>query len=950
MKKLFLLDAYALIYRAYYALIRAPRITSNGFNTSAVFGFVNSLDMILRQESPDYIAVCFDPHGPTFRHKLFEQYKAQREAQPEDITLSVPVIKEIVRAYNIPIFEVAGYEADDVIGTIAQIAEKAGIRTYMMTPDKDYGQLVTDNILQWKPSMRGMDQEVRGPKEVCERYGVQNTHQIIDLLALEGDAVDNIPGCPGVGEKTARKLISEYGSVDNLLANVASVKGKLGERIAANADNIRFSYQLATIKTDVPLEVNFEDLKRSAPDVAELRKIFADLEFKSFLAKLNTLPEVTKVATKEAAKEAANGGSDAKGAIPAAPSLFDFLDEEEPEAEKPAVRQAKALDSDYKVLKNAGEIDAFVKETLEAAANPGFAANPGSAGMTDFPLGIAVYAVGPEAMTASLRAFAFSPGAGKARYVDVPAMPDERAALMQQLAPLFENPKITLVSHDIKRDMVLLRREGITLAEPYSDTQLAHYILQPEMRHSLPDIVLNLLNIEMDELIDKTPKQFGPIAAGQEVERVCQQADMVRQLCPVLTRLIKDNAQWSLFEELELPLARVLAEMEWTGVRIDSADLARYSVALQAQLRELEEKVYDLAGHKFNIVSPSQVGEVLFGEMKLDPRAKRTKTGAYSTAEEVLIKHRATHPIVDLILEVRGLRKLLATYVDSLPGMVNPVTGKIHTTFNQTVTATGRISSANPNLQNIPIRTEEGREVRRAFIPDPGCLILACDYSQIELRLLANLSDDPELTEAFLSGLDIHRATAAKIYHVPYDEVTDDQRRAAKTANFGTVYGISAFGLSERLGIPRAEAKELIESYFATYPHIQEYIAKAKGKAREDGYVATIMGRKRFLPDINSRNAVVRQFAERNAVNAPLQGSAADIIKKAMIDVDAAIRRMGLKSRMILQVHDELVFNVYPEELEQIRAEVVRLMEAAFTGRVPLLVSAGTGANWLEAH
>lgn len=950
MKKLFLLDAYALIYRAYYALIRAPRITSNGFNTSAVFGFVNSLDMILRQESPDYIAVCFDPHGPTFRHKLFEQYKAQRAAQPEDITLSVPVIKEIVRAYNIPIFEVAGYEADDVIGTIAQIAEKAGIRTYMMTPDKDYGQLVTDNILQWKPSMRGMDQEVRGPKEVCERYGVQNTHQIIDLLALEGDAVDNIPGCPGVGEKTARKLISEYGSVDNLLANVASVKGKLGERIAANADNIRFSYQLATIKTDVPLEVNFEDLKRSAPDVAELRKIFADLEFKSFLAKLNTLPEVTKVATKEAAKEAANGGSDAKGAIPAAPSLFDFLDEEEPEAEKPAVRQAKALDSDYKVLKNAGEIDAFVKETLEAAANPGFAANPGSAGMTDFPLGIAVYAVGPEAMTASLRAFAFSPGAGKARYVDVPAMPDERAALMQQLAPLFENPKITLVSHDIKRDMVLLRREGITLAEPYSDTQLAHYILQPEMRHSLPDIVLNLLNIEMDELIDKTPKQFGPIAAGQEVERVCQQADMVRQLCPVLTRLIKDNAQWSLFEELELPLARVLAEMEWTGVRIDSADLARYSVALQAQLRELEEKVYDLAGHKFNIGSPSQVGEVLFGEMKLDPRAKRTKTGAYSTAEEVLIKHRATHPIVDLILEVRGLRKLLATYVDSLPGMVNPVTGKIHTTFNQTVTATGRISSANPNLQNIPIRTEEGREVRRAFIPDPGCLILACDYSQIELRLLANLSDDPELTEAFLSGLDIHRATAAKIYHVPYDEVTDDQRRAAKTANFGTVYGISAFGLSERLGIPRAEAKELIESYFATYPHIQEYIAKAKEKAREDGYVATIMGRKRFLPDINSRNAVVRQFAERNAVNAPLQGSAADIIKKAMIDVDAAIRRMGLKSRMILQVHDELVFNVYPEELEQIRAEVVRLMEAAFTGRVPLLVSAGTGANWLEAH
>lgn len=926
MKKLFLLDAYALIYRAYYALIRAPRITSNGFNTSAIFGFCNTLDEILRKENPDYIAVCFDPHGPTFRHKLYPGYKAQREAQPEDISASVPVIKEIIKAYNIAVFEMPGFEADDVIGTIARIAEQEGIRTYMMTPDKDYGQLVTDNILMYKPSMRGQGFELRGPKEVCEKYGISTPAQVIDLLALEGDAIDNIPGCPGVGPKTASKLIGEYGSVENLLAHAPEIKGAIGRKLVEHAENIRFSYKLATICTDVPLTVHFDQLTRRPADLPELKKIFTELEFKSFLARLNSMAQVAAVPAGTPSDKPVPG-------IPAQPSLFDFMEASEDIEPSAPVKKLGDLRVDYRPLQTEAEIREFVDEALKGKE-----------------LGMALYAVGAEAMTASLRCAAFSPSEGKAVYIDLPALADDRKGIFNLLRPLFTAPGLTLISHDIKRDMVLLSREGIELTSPYYDTQLAHYLLQPEMRHKLSDIVMNLLQIQMDDLPDGSSKSAPALRPGEEVSQLGQQADMVLRLRGPLTRLLEQNGQKKLLDDIELPLARVLADMERTGVRIDSSELARMSVGLKAQLRQLEEKVYDYAGEKFNISSPMQVGEILFGKLHLDSRARKTKTGAYSTTEEVLLKHRASHPIVDAILEVRGVRKLLTTYVDALPEMVNPRTGKIHTTYNQTVTATGRISSANPNLQNIPIRTEEGREVRRAFIADPGCLIMSADYSQIELRLLANLSDDPELTEAFLSGLDIHRATAAKINHIPYEEVTDDQRRAAKTANFGTVYGISAFGLAERLNIPRVEAKALIEGYFQTYPHILEFIEKSKEDARKAGFVSTIMGRKRYLPDINSRNATVRSFAERNAVNAPLQGSAADIIKIAMIRISDEIKRLGLKSRMIMQVHDELVFNVPREELGQMRELVQRLMSGAYSGKVPLDVSAGTGTNWLEAH
>lgn len=934
MKKLFLLDAYALIYRAYYALIRAPRITSKGFNTSAIFGFCNTLDEILKKENPTHIAVCFDPHGPTFRHEMYEGYKAQREAQPEDISASVPIIKEIVEAYRIPVFEVPGYEADDVIGTLSRMASKEDYTTYMMTPDKDYGQLVTDKVFMYRPSLRGQGFELRGVKEVCEKYGIESPLQVIDLLALEGDTIDNIPGCPGVGPKTASKLIGEYGSVENILDHAADIKGAVGQKIRDNAEQIRFSKKLATIKTDVPLEVDFDSLRREPEDVDALRDIFTDLEFKTFLTRLNGRAKAIARDSKEDEEKPERKRHSIE--LPAQPSLFDFMEggEDVPEGTSPFA-VADSVPVDYRPVSSPDEIPSIMEEALRSGS-----------------LGLAVYAIGAEAMTASLRGIALSPSTGAGRYIDIPANNEERTRLMSALAPLFSNPGYTLVSHDIKRDMVLLRREGIEITSLYFDTQLAHYLLQPEMRHRLADIVMNVLSIQMDEYADSdaSRKPYTPLPAGEEVRRLCQQADMVNRLRSPLSELLTQNGQKKLLDDIELPLAAVLADMEWTGVRIDIHELAGLSASLTSQLRELEEKAYALAGKRFNIASPMQVGEILFGKLKLDSRAKRTKNGSYSTTEEVLLRHRDSHPLVNLILEIRGIRKLLTTYVDALPALVNPVTGKIHTTFNQTVTATGRISSANPNLQNIPIRTEDGREVRRAFIADEGCLVLSADYSQIELRLLADLSDDPELTEAFNSGLDIHRATASKIYHVPYDDVTDSQRRKAKTANFGTVYGISAFGLSERLNIPRAEAKELIDGYFNTYPHIRQFIEESTEKARKEGYVSTIMGRKRYLPDINSRNATVRSYAERNAVNAPIQGSAADIIKLAMIRVHNEMKRLGLKSRMILQVHDELVFNVYPEELPALQELVIREMSGAFSGSVPLEVSAGTGQNWLAAH
>lgn len=914
-KKLFLLDAYALIYRAYYALIRAPRITSKGFNTSAIFGFCNTLHEILQKENPTHIAVCFDPKGGTFRHEMYAEYKAKREAQPEDITLSIPIIKEIIEAYRIPVFEVPGFEADDVIGTLSRMATEQGFTTYMMTPDKDYGQLVTDKVFMYRPALKGNGFEVRGVKEICEKYGIQSPCQVIDLLALEGDAIDNIPGCPGVGPKTAAKLIGEFGSVDNMLANAASIKGALGERIRANADKIRFSRELARIRTDVPVEVDFNTLVREPEDTARLREIFTRMEFKSFLPRLK------------------GGEPAAPKATPQPPSepltLFDFVnDAQDLPAAQPSIPTHYAECEENAV---ATEIDASIKAGT---------------------VGIALYAPGADAMSATLSAIAISRKEGTAQLIRIPSGKEERSKTMGLLAPLFTTPAVTLVSYDIKRDMVLLRREGIELTSSYADISLSHYVLQPEMRHRLSDIALNVLNYHTAEYEEgATPRKPFAVIPPQELkDTLCEQADITLRLHRPLLELLEKNGQLALVNDIELPLARVLADMEWTGVRIDTGELSTLSIQLTARAKELEEEIYTLAGERFNLSSPMQVGEILFGKLQLDPKAKRTKTGNFSTTEEILEKHRQNHPIVGLILKDRSLRKLLSTYVNALPELVNPVTGKIHTTYNQTVTATGRISSTNPNLQNIPIRTDDGREVRRAFIADEGCVVLSADYSQIELRLLASLSEDPELTAAFRERLDIHRATAAKIYHIPYDEVNDTQRRTAKTANFGTVYGISAFGLSERLNIPRAEAKALIDGYFRTYPHIREFIDKSTETAREKGYVSTIMGRKRYLPDINSRNATVRSYAERNAVNAPIQGSAADIIKIAMIRIFDELNARHMRSKMVMQVHDELIFNVPLDEVGELQEIVTRLMEGAFNGAVPLEVASGVGTNWLEAH
>lgn len=910
-KKLFLLDAYALIYRAYYALINAPRVTSRGLNTSAIFGFCNTLDEILRKENPSHIAACFDPpHGRTFRHEVYPGYKAQREAQPEDITLSLPYIKRILEAYNIPAIEMERYEADDVIGTLAQKAEREGFITYMMTPDKDYGQLVTDRIFMYRPSLRGQGFEIRGPKEVCERYGITNTRQVIDLLALEGDASDNIPGCPGVGEKTAVKLIGRWGSVENLLEHTDEIKGALQHKIIDNAEQIKFSKFLATIKTDVPNDIDLETLRRKPENVSALVDIYKELEFKLFLSRLDARAEIA---------------APAQAAAPTMGSLFDIPDEAPAPAAGVAV-EWKAVEPD-----DLTAIGAFVAR----AANG--------------HVGLCINASGSDAMTARMQGIALADESGHTIYIAMPPDRERLTELMALLEPLFTSPSALIISHELKRDYLLLKRENIIITAPTADTAIAHYLIEPEKRHRFSDVALCILNhTTVDYTIEsRTRKQeIEPVSPAAAAE----QAALLIPLEKHLAEMLRSQELETLYRDIEMPMVTVLAEMEWTGVRIDVSELYRLSGEFTARMEAMEREVYEIAGCVFNIGSPMQVGDILFDKLAIDSKAKRTKRGAYSTTEEILEKYRSEHRIVDLILKIRALKKLLATYVNALPEMINPATGKIHTTYNQTVTATGRLSSTNPNLQNIPVRTDDGREIRRAFIADEGCLLLSADYSQIELRLMADLSGDPDMIEAFASGEDIHRSTAAKVYHTPIADVTDTQRRNAKTANFGIIYGISAFGLSERLGIPRAEAKMLIDGYFDSYPHIREYIDRSIEKAREQGYVTTVMGRKRLLPDINSRNAVVRGYAERNAVNAPLQGSAADIIKIAMINIDRAIRREGLRSRMILQVHDELVFNVVPDELPRLQPMVEKLMESAYSGQVRLEVSAGTATNWLEAH
>lgn len=896
-KKLFLLDAYALIYRAYYALMRSPRVNSKGFNTSAIFGFCLALDDLMRKENPGYIAVCFDPaHGKTFRHDEYPEYKAGRDKQPEDITLAIPYIKSILAAMHIPVVEVEGYEADDVIGTLSRRATAEGFTTYMMTPDKDYGQLVDEHVFQYRPAIKGQGFEVRGPREVCERYGISDPRQVIDLLALEGDASDNVPGCPGVGEKTAAKLIAEFGSVENLLASTDRLKGALQKKIVDNADQIRLSKHLVTIVTDVPLDFEPDSLRRCEPDTEALMAIYKELEFNSFMAKLKTTRTPEPAAPVQPQSQ---------------PSLFDCI---APEA-------TQGVNVDAGILGSDEEIADFIRGLIHTGTG-----------------GMAMRSEGAEAMTARASAisFAYMPDGSdsyRAGTVLLPDDPSRRAGIAELLEPVFTAPGVTLCSDDVKRDMLVLRRMGVVFdGARWFDTAVAHYLCNPDLRHDTPSLAMSYLGIDV---------------AADDMPAL---ATACLRLKPLLEKECAEKGMTELLEKVEEPFVGVLASMEWEGACIDVNELHRLSGELTGRLRKLEEEAYAMAGRPFNISSPSQVGQILFDEMAIDPKARKTKGGSWSTAEDVLEKYAAEVPLVRLILDIRGLKKLLATYVDALPKLINPVTGRIHTTYNQTVTATGRISSANPNLQNIPIRTDDGREIRRAFVPEPGCLMMSADYSQIELRLMADLSGDKGMIDAFLSGEDIHRSTAAKIYHLPIAEVTDNQRRNAKTANFGIIYGISAFGLSERLGIPRGEAKELIDGYLNTYPAVQEYIKNSIESARTNGFVSTIMGRRRYLPDINSRSNTVRSYAERNAVNAPLQGSAADIIKVAMVSIHDEIRRRGLRSRMIMQVHDELIFNVVPSELGVMQELVPRLMENAYHGTVPLEVAAGTGTNWLEAH
>lgn len=921
--KLFLLDAYALIFRAYYALIKMPRITQSGFNTSAIFGFVNTLEELLRKEKPTHIAVCFDPHGPTFRNEASEAYKAERAAMPEDIRLSVPIIKEIIRAYNIPIVEVPGFEADDVIGTLAGMAGKAGFTTYMMTPDKDFGQLVTPSTLQYKPSYRGQDFELRGPEEVCSRYGLQNTRQVIDLLALMGDKIDNIPGCPGVGEKTAVKLINDFGSVENLLGNTDKLKGALQKKVVENAEQIKFSKFLATIRTDVPVEVQPADLIRKPEDKPKLMAIFKELEFKQLADRVGRRIDSEK-------------GPTFSNGFPT--SLFDEFPEPESATQQETATPARfnAEDTDYRLCDNLTALDEL-KRHLEGSER----------------IGIYFMSEGENDMGAVWHGTAISAGQGTAFYI-----PTDYAEGCAAVLDILALPALEKVSIQTKRDMVLAarrRNDGADALVNFYDLGLAHYVLQPEMRHGLEPLAATYLNYDMEPLPAVAPAsrrstKTSAVDLTTAVQRACEGADISLRLYAPISQEVKRLGMEKLLREMELPLVPVLASMEMAGVRIDIDALNAAAREMEEKLAMTEKVIYGMAGMEFNIGSPSKVGEVLFDVLHLDPKAKKTRTGQYSTAEDVLEKLVPKHPVVSKIMEYRAMKKLLTTYLQALPAAINPVTGKVHTNYNQTVTATGRISSTAPNLQNIPIREEEGRGIRKAFIADQGCLFLSADYSQIELRLMADFSHDPIMTDAFRQGEDIHAITAAKIYHKDVADVAADERRKAKTANFGILYGISPFGLSTRLNIPRQEAKELIDNYFETFPTVRKFQADSVEHAREKGYVETRFGRRRMLPDINSRNPTVRGYAERNAVNAPLQGTAADIIKKAMIGIYGEMRRRNMKSVMIMQIHDELNFNVVPEELPELQELVARQMEGAYSGTVPLTAGAGVATNWLDAH
>lgn len=927
MDKLFLLDAYALIYRAYYALIKSPRINSKGFNTSAILGFVNTLEDVLKKESPTHIGVAFDPSGPTFRHEAYKEYKAQREETPEAIRLSVPIIKDIIRAYKIPILEVPGYEADDVIGTLATEAGKRGITTYMMTPDKDYGQLVSENVFMYRPKYGDKEFDIMGIEEVKAKFNIESTSQVIDMLGLMGDSSDNIPGCPGVGEKTAQKLISEFGSIENLLEHTDQLKGAIKTKVESNVEKIKFSKFLATIKTDVPIELDMDSLKRETPDEEKLRSIFEELEFRTLLER------VFKPDKKPAAKQAPE-----KQALQG--DLFGFFADDNTEEQKnSSLKRLEDTDYDYQLIDTEDKINDFLRIIL-----------------TKEIISLDTETTGTDAMSAELVGMSFSYKENQAFYVPVPQDREEAQKIVDKFKPVFENEKSIKVGQNIKYDMIVLANYGVSIKGQMFDTMIAHYVLQPELHHGmdyLAEVYLKYDTIKIEELIGakgKNQRNMRDLSPTDIYKYACEDADVTLKLKNILEKELETNGVKELFEEIEMPLVPVLAYIERNGVRIDTEALKETSRHFTIRMREIEEEIYKLAGMEFNVSSPKQVGEVLFDRLKIVEKAKKTKTGQYVTSEEVLESLKGKHQIVEKILDYRGLKKLLSTYVDALPELINPKTGRIHTSFNQTVTATGRLSSSNPNLQNIPVRDDDGKEIRKAFIPDDGCEFFSADYSQIELRIMAHLSEDDNMIEAFREEQDIHAATAAKIYKINIDEVTREQRSKAKTANFGIIYGISVFGLAERLNVDRKEAKELIDGYFENYPKVKAYMDESIRSARDKGYIETIFKRKRYLPDINSRNAVVRGYAERNAINAPIQGSAADIIKVAMIRIYKRFMDEGIKSKMILQVHDELNFSVLREEKEKVQQIVISEMEAAYKMKVPLLADCGWGQNWLEAH
>ena len=921
MKKFYLLDAYALIYRAYYGLIRSPRINSKGQNTSAIFGFLTTLNEVLQKEQPDLLAIGFDPAGHTFRHELFPEYKAQREATPEDIKKAVPIIKDLIKAYRIPILEVPGFEADDVIGTMAKTAVSKGYEVRMITPDKDYAQLVEPNLLMQRPSHGNAPWEILGPQEVCEKYGLQSPLQVIDYLALMGDAADNIPGCPGVGPKTATTLLQQFGSCEDIIAHSSELKGAVRKKIEEHVDEIKLSKVLTTIKTDVPLQYDFEQFKIEEPDKEALRQIFTELEFRSFLTKLDG----TQKSSKSAPIELSLFGSEPT--------------EDKGDDSERLFSRLENLSYEYKLVDNETE----AKELADFL-------------LTNEVFSLDTETTSIEALDAKLVGLSFSTEDFRAWYVPVSRETEKAKKILEIFRPVYENPKILKVGQNLKYDLTVLANYGIHLSGPLFDTMLAHYLIQPELRHNmdyLAEIYLNYKTIHIEELIGpkgRGQKNMGDLEPKDIYKYACEDADVTLRLMKPLAEELRKNSLEEVLQNIEMPLMPVLARMERNGVVLDTDTLKEVENDFTARLQTLEKDIYELAGHEFTINSPRQVGEVLFGELKLSEKVKKTKSGQYSTSEEVLRDLHSKHPIVQKILDYRGLKKLLSTYVEALPKLINPATGHIHTSFNQAVTATGRLSSSNPNLQNIPVRGEDGREIRKAFIPEEGEIFFSADYSQIELRIMAHLSGDEHMIEAFNAGHDVHAATAARIFHKDIKDISQDERRKAKTANFGIIYGISAFGLAERMDVSRTEAKELIDSYFEMYPKIKDYISKAVDTAREKGYIETEFGRRRYLPDINSRNAVVRGYAERNAVNAPIQGTAADIIKIAMIRVQQRLDAEGCKARMMLQVHDELNFSVPTDEFDKVKRIVIEEMQGAYKMSVPLEADCGEGKNWLEAH